>query len=840
MRLSHHRTALMVLIALVFAALDVPGAADAAPARSAGKKAATKRPAAKPKKCKQTTTKRCKTAKKTATATKAEAKVLIQAPAATRPPSAAPVTTGGATTSVTTTTTTTSVTQVDPIAATTVQAGVVAQPAASAPSTTIQTSPPAAASTGAEAADSFAALTSSSWQPLAVPGSGGRISSVAVSPYDSTRVLVGGDMLGVGLSTDSGQHWSATTGFASWEINDFTWDPRNAGVVWVGTMSGPYKSTDGGKTWTSKRTGLPTGDFPYSAPIQKVLIDPRNSDHLIAVGGNQRGFKAAVTGALNYGVVYESVDGGEHWAQISTVGDNINVVDIVASSNLKTLYAASRQLGVRKSTDGGRTWADANAGLPRLAVRGLAIDPSNANVLWAAVDRSATTGAGVYLPGGIYKSTDGGASWSSANTGLPQDSKANATQTTAMYSVHRASDGSLYTADQGFSTQQRFVSRDGGQTWTTLGAKVTGPFPAASTPYVWASSADARSIYGGTSDAIIASRDRGTTWSDLGGVQNSDGSWQGTGSFSGLLGTRVAFDAARPGTMFVSGFDAGNVMRSTSSGTSWTRPVASWDNYNGGYDVTTGGLTGQVVYAVLGQNGAFNGIGTSQDAGATWSVKAGNGLPARYAAGSIRGSVAIASANGATAYAVLPDGGIYTTADTGATWSRVGTTSDAWSVAASRDFSTVYAATDRGILASVAGGPFTLLANSPTGLRRLVVGAAGVVYGTGPVAGSAAQGGLWVYSAGVARRLSGSRFVSDVAIDPLNASRIVFVTNDNPYHDTSSATGVWVSTDAGLTFTQRNGGLPMTRAYSVAFDPATPGRIVVGTNGRGFWQTLLP
>jgi ligand-binding sensor domain-containing protein len=79
-----------------------------------------------------------------------------------------------------------------------------------------------------------------------------------------------------------------------------------------------------------------------------------------------------------------------------------------------------------------------------------------------------------------------------------------------------------------------------------------------------------------------------------------------------------------------------------------------------------------------------------------------------------------------------------------------------------------------------------------------------------------------------------------VAIDPTNSRRIVYVTNDNPYHDTSFATGVWVSCNAGQTFSQYNTGLPMLRVLSVAFDPWTPGRLVIGTDGRGYWQAQLP
>jgi len=86
----------------------------------------------------------------------------------------------------------------------------------------------------------------------------------------------------------------------------------------------------------------------------------------------------------------------------------------------------------------------------------------------------------------------------------------------------------------------------------------------------------------------------------------------------------------------------------------------------------------------------------------------------------------------------------------------------------------------------------------------------------------------------------GNGWVNDVAIDPTNRRHVVYVTNDNPYHTTSLATGAWVSCDGGHTFSQYNPGLPMLRILSVAFDPWIPGRVVIGTDGRGYFQTQLP
>ena len=135
----------------------------------------------------------------------------------------------------------------------------------------------------------------------------------------------------MGVSDDGGRSWEATSGFSSWEVNAFTWDVANPSEVWVGTLSGPYESLDGGHSWSAMRTGLPTGDYPYSAPVQKVLIDASDPDHLLAFGGNQSQFKAGGTGALHYGLVYGSTDAGAHWSTIANIGTNWNILDVVGS-----------------------------------------------------------------------------------------------------------------------------------------------------------------------------------------------------------------------------------------------------------------------------------------------------------------------------------------------------------------------------------------------------------------------------------------------------------------------------------------------------------------------------
>lgn len=86
---------------------------------------------------------------------------------------------------------------------------------------------------------------------------GGRLDSIAVSPYNSDHILARGDMLGARLSTDWGDRWSATSGWLNYEIADFTWHSEQSERVWAGSLSGPHLSVDEGKTWEVKRTGFP-------------------------------------------------------------------------------------------------------------------------------------------------------------------------------------------------------------------------------------------------------------------------------------------------------------------------------------------------------------------------------------------------------------------------------------------------------------------------------------------------------------------------------------------------------------------------------------------------------
>ncbi len=112
-------------------------------------------------------------------------------------------------------------------------------------------------------------------------------------------------------------------------------------------------------------------------------------------------------------------------------GDQHRPHDTNASSlaidpaNSKILYAGLRGNdnkgtggGVFKTTDGGASWTAINTGLASTRVQALAVDPANSSTVYAAAMDAIVPVTYAGVGGGVYKTTDGGASWTAINTGL--------------------------------------------------------------------------------------------------------------------------------------------------------------------------------------------------------------------------------------------------------------------------------------------------------------------------------------------------------------------------------------------------------------------------------------
>jgi photosystem II stability/assembly factor-like uncharacterized protein len=245
------------------------------------------------------------------------------------------------------------------------------------------------------------------WQYLGPTNISGRATDVAVADRaGSRRIYVAFATSGVWKTDDNGATWQAIfEHHASTSIGDIAVAPSNPDIVWVGTGEanlfrasmagvGLYKSTDGGKTFA--HVGLTD-----SHRIARIVIDPVNPD-VVYVAASGHGWTDNDTRGI-----FKTTDGGRRWSKVLYRSPRTGAIDLVMDpSDSRTLYAAMWQRvrrkwsdprvepgydegGIWKSADGGTTWTESSRGLPPavfLGRIGLDIARSNPNVIYAFVD----------------------------------------------------------------------------------------------------------------------------------------------------------------------------------------------------------------------------------------------------------------------------------------------------------------------------------------------------------------------------------------------------------------------------------------------------------------------
>ena len=262
------------------------------------------------------------------------------------------------------------------------------------------------------------------WENVGPANISGRISDIGYDPLSPDTIWAGAATGGVLKSTDGGATWEFMfDDMPTQLIGDIAVDPVDPQTVYVGTGEGNgghnnfpgmgmFKTEDGGATWRS--IGL-----ELTSNIGRIVVDSMN---------HNRVWVAAIGSYFDDGPhrgLYRTLNGGESWEKVLFVNDSTGVIDLVVDpTNTDILYAAAwhrvrhvtgAQLGgigsaIYKSEDGGDTWTKLETGLPsgsEVGRIGLAMCPSDPDMLYALFNRF--EGKGLHL--GLFRTNDGGASW---------------------------------------------------------------------------------------------------------------------------------------------------------------------------------------------------------------------------------------------------------------------------------------------------------------------------------------------------------------------------------------------------------------------------------------------
>ena len=454
------------------------------------------------------------------------------------------------------------------------------------------------------------------WQPISPAGNIELqpVVSVAFDPNNSDVLYAGTPRL-PWKTSDGGANWTLIADGMSTDSDIITLrvDPNKPSRVFIGACSGFWRSTNGGALW-SKMSGIPFTSRRTYAFAQ----DPQHPEVIFA--GTSRG-------------LYRTLDGGAEWKDIAP-----NEIKGLAVSN-GTLYVASADSGLFKSTDRGETLAPINDGFTS---RNFAPISEAGEHIYTGTNAEVDSGA-------VFRSSDGGLHWEKiadpASFGFG-----------GILAGVRTRAGTLLTA----TATALYRSTDRGSEWTrtTISAKAA-ELPAARTSpksvrkgepakvanrkntappplnpvHLTSLCALENAIMAGTEAGLYRSTDEGLTWS----MAAADGA-----SIISLLAGREAL-ALTPGRLLVSEDD----------GATWMARHLPFFS-----DVYGVAASGKVILA-----GTSRGVFRSEDGAMTWQA-AESGLPVASVT-----SIAMDRADPSLAFA-FEYGSFYESRDGGKTWRR--------------------------------------------------------------------------------------------------------------------------------------------------------------------------
>ena len=688
---------------------------------------------------------------------------------------------------------------------------------------------------------------------------GGLGYDVRMWPDNPDKMVVTDAWSGISLSNDGGKTWTASNlgiisngGPSGDAIPVFcvTISPQNTNVLWAGTQGirGIFKSTDGGKTWQKKETGVTEND---GLSMRGFTVDPKNPDIVYAAGEisssvwlpQQRNGIAAFD--LVKGVVYKTIDGGEHWNAVWR-GDNLARYVWIDPRDSNVLYvstglfdrdAANEEgnnlngVGILKSTDGGQTWRVLNQanGLRNLYAGTLFMNQANPNVLLAGTGVAGPVGQGTNM--GAYRTTNGGETWELV---LPTNTPISAvefSQKDPNIAYAGSPDGVYRSTDMGKTWQKQttgnfwgapgtragfpidfqvdprnsdrifannygggnFLSEDGGKTWVIASKGYTGAYLHG----IAVNPLDRENVFVIGRTGPFRSFDQGTSWTGLTKEPAVlGGEWYA-----------IAIDPKNPKNIIISDEHQGVIFRSTNQGDSWSQVFRN-PQVNVQIMEKRMGFK-SIMFAPSNSNIVYAGMELERN-------QIDQGLAVRNN---------------------TPGFGIYKSTDGGITWQPVNDANSAnqninMLAVNPQDADTVYAATlQQGILKSTDGGKSWQPVNkglTVTDVRSIIIDPKNpqILYA------GVENGGIFVSTDGGSNwqpsrnGMEPQASIHAIVIDPTN-SQIIYAADIQ--------SGVFRSDDGGKQWVRINNGL-RTRAVQTMAISADGSILYAGTQGEGVFR----
>jgi photosystem II stability/assembly factor-like uncharacterized protein len=322
-------------------------------------------------------------------------------------------------------------------------------------------------------------------------------------PRDPYRLFANNYQGGNFLSEDGGQTWqNASQGYTGAQTHWVSVETGNPAIVYAASRSGIWRSDDGGTTWYGLRNFADDHSGP-AAEWGAIAADPARPATVFAADGDLP-------------LILKSTDRGASWqAQLAPEGITGTVADYAfAPSAPDTIYAGFANIncaqkiggcedatgGIAVSRDGGQSWQIAPGDLLRdKAVVDLAVDPTNSQVIYAAVAYN-----------GLYKTTDGGQSWTKLDLGdLITVFDPDLTYMIG-YQAVAVNPSDPQQVFVGVGTQGIFMSPDGGATWQ---ARIAGLEPNGSIADIVFDPTNPQTLYASDHlSGVYRSIDSGQTW----------------------------------------------------------------------------------------------------------------------------------------------------------------------------------------------------------------------------------------------------------------------------------------------------------------------------------------